>query len=109
MTPAELLAMVERATTSLGVCLSDGNEADEWLIDNARALARLCAEQHEALVFAQQHAKESWWANAVSDDGTPLGNYPVDAFNRGQARLTAAVSAFTALGEPSAIGEEGGA
>lgn len=72
------------------------DEAPQWeAIDECRAaLDRIQArveELEEALRFAQGHAKRAWWANAVGEDGTPLGDYPVERFNEGHARLAAAL------------------
>lgn len=53
---------------------------------------RLECERDEALRFALEHAKKAWWANAISDDGQPLGDYPPDKFNEGQARLQASLA-----------------
>jgi hypothetical protein len=44
VTPDELRALADAAMPGLGVINSDGTTADEWLIDHAPDLARLCAE-----------------------------------------------------------------
>lgn len=85
MTPEKLIEMVERATRAIGSDATFGDEmarhyARQELAEIAPALARLCADM-------------AAWIEVNTDV-----HYHGELLSR-----------FAALGEPSAIGEEGGA
>lgn len=44
----------------------------------------------DVAALAYRHAKRAWWANAFSDTGEPLGDYPAEEFNAGLEELKAA-------------------
>ncbi len=70
------------------------------------ALARLCAEQHEALAALSQMKFLSDEQVAEAD---PEWTAMLDVTCGDVQRARAVLHKFAALGEPAAIGEEGGA
>lgn len=84
------LLQAARELDRLQTDLDSSFEADAvYARERAERAEREVAQLRQALDEALHHAKKAWFAGRVADDGTPIGEYPVDEFNTETERLRA--------------------